>query len=649
MLKPFKDVFGREVLSNILVATGDINLCIKVECMLNNLPSEHKDPITAFTKITPSEATFPASIHLLSSDPFLAIQVAEHGTVATLAWLHKYQSKSFNFELCDVVARGGSVKMAKLLVRKRCKKFSDMSLEYAILNGDMEMVEYLHKEVGVNLTAKALRKVAKIGSLELAEYFDNWEDASQNLLGQLFHESCIQGHLDIVKSLINHRKFEYLNAQTRFQTVIAECDHINIIECLLEFVSPISFFLQRPAENGNIQLLRYFSSKIPVEESKTTHAFYRPETFLDKAARNGHLECVKFLHTERKEECGEAAFNNAISGNHFDVASYIIDAQPPNSPVPQEWYRKALNASCLVGNLAMVKKMSASFTGCTKESLLNACHKQHLDIAKFLIESRGSEIITIAVLDTAAGTGSLPMVQYLHRLGAQCTHAALDMAATYGHLEVVKYLHSERTEGCTTKAMDGAAGNGFLDVVTFLNENRTEGCTTKAMNSASANNHLPVVRYLQENRSEGATKEAMSGAISSGHLEVVKYLHQHRTEGYNLAAIDDAAANNHLEVIQFVLENRQEGCLNSAMDRAAGNGHMEVIEYLNKTKPNHVSSQAILRAAENGHLEAVKFLHGNRSEGNIKASLDVAIKAKQEEVIKYLNQHKRCKNKCAKK
>ncbi|KAJ3104370.1 hypothetical protein HDU97_009343, partial [Phlyctochytrium planicorne] len=619
-MKPLKDVFGREVLSNILIATGDINLCIKIECVLNDLPSEHKDPIAAFTKIAPSLATFPASIHLLSSDPSVTFQVAEHGTVATLAWLHKYQPKSLNFELCDAVAKGGSVKMAKFLVRKRCKRFSDMALEYAILNNDMEMVEYLHKEVGVNITLKALLHVAKTGSLEMAEYINYWPDASQHWLDQLFDESCIQGNLAILKTLVNHRKFK----EVRFLKALNGCNHINIIEYILEFIKPMPYLLERPAENGDLQLLRYLSSKIPLQGWKTFA--------LDKAARNGHLECVKFLHTERKDECGEMAFDNAISGNHFDIACYIIDVQPPDSPVPQEWYRKALNAACLIGDLAMVKKMAASFSGCAKEILLNACHKQHLDIAKFLIESRGSEIITSAVMDTAAGTGYLPIVQYLHSLGfAVCTQGALDMAATYGHLDVVKFLHSERREGCTTKAMNGAAGNGFLDVVKFLNESRSEGCTTKAMDSASSNGHLHVVRYLQETRSEGATKEAMSGAISAGHLEVVKYLHQHRSEGYNPAAIDDAAANNHLEVIQFVLENRQEGCLDSAMDRAAGNGHMEVIEYLNKTKPSHVSSQAILRAAENGHLEAVKFLHANRSGGNIKAALDVATKANQEE------------------
>ena len=78
----------------------------------------------------------------------------------------------------------------------------------------------------------------------------------------------------------------------------------------------------------------------------------------------------------------------------------------------------------------------------------------------------------------------------------------LDSAAKSGNLDLVRFLHENRTEGCTTDAIDGAAACGRLDIVRFLHENRTEGCTPRAMDNAATFGDLDIVRFLHENRTE---------------------------------------------------------------------------------------------------------------------------------------------------
>lgn len=85
--------------------------------------------------------------------------------------------------------------------------------------------------------------------------------------------------------------------------------------------------------------------------------------------------------------------------------------------------------------------------------------------------------------------GHLTVVQLLHGNDiGQFSSRAMDGAAEFGHLEVVRFLHeTRRSKGCMTDAMDDAIVNGHLEVVKFLHENRTEAYTAAAMNRAARN------------------------------------------------------------------------------------------------------------------------------------------------------------------
>ena len=209
------------------------------------------------------------------------------------------------------------------------------------------------------------------------------------------------------------------------------------------------------AEYGRLSILKYCNEK----------KFRFGGGAMDNAARQGHLEIVKWLHENRSEGCTTWAIDMAAYNGHLEVVKWLHENRTE---------------------------------GCTTDAMDHAAWMGHLEVVKFLHENRTEG----------------------------CTDFAMDNAAEEGHLEIVKYLHENRTEGCTSKAMDEAAAFGELEIVKFLHENRTEGCTSYAMDRAAGNGHLDVVKWLHENRTEGYTTDAMDRAAREGHLDVVDYLNE---------------------------------------------------------------------------------------------------------------------------
>ncbi|KAG2772422.1 hypothetical protein JG687_00004897 [Phytophthora cactorum] len=61
---------------------------------------------------------------------------------------------------------------------------------------------------------------------------------------------------------------------------------------------------------------------------------------MDDAARNGHLEILKWLHTNRSEGCTHRAFSHAVNNGQLRVAFWLrsrsLNLAPPNI---QFWLR----------------------------------------------------------------------------------------------------------------------------------------------------------------------------------------------------------------------------------------------------------------------------------------------------------------------
>ncbi|KAE9073979.1 hypothetical protein PF007_g25590, partial [Phytophthora fragariae] len=256
---------------------------------------------------------------------------------------------------------------------------------------------------------------------------------------------------------------------------------------------------------------------------------------MDRAAKNGHLEVVKWLHQNRAEGCTSHAMDSAAGHGHLDVVKWLH-----------------LNRT----------------EGCTSDAM-----------------------------DSAASGGHLDVVKWLHRNRMEgCTARAMDKAAKYGHLEVVQWLHFNRQEGCTTRAVDYAAENGFLEIIKWLLENRSEGCSTHAMERAAVSGHLHVVQWLHDNCTDARICEAAFGnAASYGHFAVVTWLHKNGYEVYPGQTVEIAVDTGHFDVEFFTgLERDDDVSMANALSSGSVHNRGLLWEFLESMYARH--SPAFVRS-----------------------------------------------------
>lgn len=269
------------------------------------------------------------------------------------------------------------------------------------------------------------------------------------------------------------------------------------------------------------------------------------------AARNGHLDVVKWLYSEFSVKLGMEMF-------------WMYEEE-------DDKYFSVLDAAAVGG---------------------------HLDVVKYLHE----------ICQEAAGDEE-------HQDGADTGDESMRSADSVFSDSENSWAEKPTRPGCTTAAMDGAAANGHMEVVQWLHQNRNEGCTMDAMNAAAANGHLDMVKWLLEHTKVGCTMKAMDGAARGGHLEVVKWRHEHTDGGCTSKAMDGAARSGALDVMKWLQTNRSEGCSKASVAKAAQHGHVRVLRWLHEKYPDKWSAAAMDNAAMGGHFEAVLLLHPVRSEG----------------------------------
>ena len=122
--------------------------------------------------------------------------------------------------------------------------------------------------------------------------------------------------------------------------VANECP-INVLACA------------RAAKNGHLECLKYLREEVkaPWESWTATWAAenghlhileYLVERKFDKfdkcacklAAENGHIDCLKYLRETAKAPCDEEAVREAHKNNHPECLQYLLDN---NCPLPRRW------------------------------------------------------------------------------------------------------------------------------------------------------------------------------------------------------------------------------------------------------------------------------------------------------------------------
>ncbi|OQS05116.1 hypothetical protein THRCLA_02701 [Thraustotheca clavata] len=297
----------------------------------------------------------------------------------------------------------------------------------------------------------------------------------------------------------------------------------------------------------HLDLLKHLVGNYGVELKNLGLIFKEPEMFdfsaIDFAAREGHLNMVKYLHECQSIGCTVRAMDFASRNGHYDMVKWLHENRSE---------------------------------GCSSNAINAAYDNGHMDIVEFL-EGNRDQHLSVKYLANAALQGDFELVEWLYeKRGAQCSVDAMNNAARCGSLEIIQHLHT-KGERCTSKAMNNAATFGYLDIVKFLDLNRLAGCTIDAMNAAAKNDHLEIVKYLHENRTEGCTLKAMDIAASKGYLKLVKYLYENDLGRCTHYAVIQASTKHHWHIVKYLFDNQTE--IFSSKSNAS---HAQVLKLFNE-------------------------------------------------------------------
>ncbi|KAL2914764.1 hypothetical protein HK105_205695 [Polyrhizophydium stewartii] len=509
--------------------------------------------------------------------------------------------------LVEAAARTGDVRLLhELVVERQAAGVFPKHVYVAARAGQLEVLQWIQETgqpAGMWRPWPRNAKVHEVAAMCGHVHVMDWLHAQG--LGGRYSESCLRfagshGYSDVIRRVLE------LQPET------------NVVMVLTNALA-----------SGHADLATWLFHRLP-----THHRL--PRVTLSAAARVNHTFILNQGLSREQYVLSPSLPLTAAAAGWRDLVERLHKMDPA-----ADWMAGALDRAAAEGHLAVVEFLHANRPeGCTQEAMDEAAVGGHLDVVMFLDRHR-REGCTTAAMDGAAANGHLAIVKYLHEFRAEgCTTEAMDGAATNGQLAMVRWLHAHRAEGCTTKAVDGAAANGHLDVVQWLLNHRAEGGTQNGMDGAVVGGHVEVAQVLFGKFGQRARARATTKAAQHGHFEMVRWLDESGAGEFTNSTMDEAAASGWVRIVAYLSEHRAEGCTTAAMDRAAGGGHLDVVEYLHANRREGATYAAMDAAARAGYLEVVEFLHERRDEGCSEEAADGAVERGHLDVVRFLGQHR---------
>ncbi|GMF57522.1 unnamed protein product [Phytophthora fragariaefolia] len=244
---------------------------------------------------------------------------AKNGHLAVLRWLFDHHDHVYwgGDEMYCAVAHN-HLKVAKFLHAYTSPPSDEMFLiDEAAQHGDLEMMQWLHRERGDQLSYEGVMRAVDHGLLDTVKWMQDTFPGSVVIKDVRMDNAAANGHLDMVKWLQNQHAWCTKQAMNR----AAGNGHLDVVKFLDESRSEgcTTDAMDLAAGSGHLGVVKWLHNNR--SEGCTQFA-------MDLAAKNGFLGMMKWLHAHRSEGCTQAAMMDAVSNGHFEVCSWLRETYP---------------------------------------------------------------------------------------------------------------------------------------------------------------------------------------------------------------------------------------------------------------------------------------------------------------------------------
>lgn len=443
---------------------------------------------------------------------------AEKGSIDILKWLH----------------RNGYIKNIN----------TKQGIIYAVINGHLTTAQWLYRKGYSTPSSQAVSYAARIGRVDIIRWLLSVMD-DKSCGTDVMDYAALNGHLETIK---------WLSANTMF--------------------APSKHAIMWASEYNHLDVVMWLYKNYKWPRAEIAEA-------MEVAATYGNLEILKWLYTESLNPGKMRQFLSNIPGISTMLSALsALSALPSN---PHLLNTNSMDWAAKNGHLDIVKWLHENSTeGCTKRAMDMAAEEGHLHIVKWLHKNR-TEGCTTAAMDAAATHGHLYILEWLYRNRTEgCTTWAMSGAAKNGHIDVIKWLHLNKydvVQDSGRHVLNAAAGYGHLNVIKWVYDNNYIDIKLLSLDiiaKAAQYGHIHVVEWLHsyyigvgcrypkitdtDDSSNYGIILALDSAAEKGYLYMLQWITKHiEIDGalFASSALLSAITYNHFTIVKWLHQNWQ--------------------------------------------------------------------------------------------
>jgi hypothetical protein len=261
----------------------------------------------------------------------------------------------------------------------------------------------------------------------------------------------------------------------------------------------------------------------------------------NEAAKNGHLDCLKYLNSKKKLSWDKWACNYAAENGHLDCLQYALEHD-------FFWNEEVCRLAAKNGHLDCLQY--AHTYGCSWDrwTCAEAARNGHLDCLQYARNNDCPWDKLTCIF--AAENGHLDCLIYAHDNECPWDEDTCKYAAKNGHLDCLTYAHDNECPWDEWTCAE-AAKNGHLDCLDYAH---TYDCPwdEETCFYAARNGHLDCLEYAIENGcpyNDSVLKEAEK----NGQFKCLEYLNN-----FNNLFSKLIFKNKYLKTHPFLSKNKKE-------------------------------------------------------------------------------------------